>query len=253
MSGLATYSAGSDRTKHEDLVTTHAPLVKRIAYHLMNRLPPSVQVEDLIQAGMIGLLEAASNYDAGQGATFETYAGIRIRGAMLDEMRRSDWTPRSVHRKARKVAEVMREIEHAEGRDARDVEVAEALDMSLEDYHQILADASGARIFSYEELSEFGEVVPGELNTRIRNQMLEGPLKGLENHHFKDALAEAIAGLPERERLVIALYYDEELNLREIGQVLGVSESRVCQIHSQAALRLRSRLDEWLPARDSEA
>jgi len=253
MSGLATYSAGSDRTKHEDLVTTHAPLVKRIAYHLMNRLPPSVQVEDLIQAGMIGLLEAASNYDAGQGATFETYAGIRIRGAMLDEMRRSDWTPRSVHRKARKVAEVMREIEHAEGRDARDVEVAEALDMSLEDYHQILADASGARIFSYEELSEFGEVVPGELNTRIRNQMLEGPLKGLENHHFKDALAEAIAGLPERERLVIALYYDEELNLREIGQVLGVSESRVCQIHSQAALRLRSRLDEWLPARDREA
>ncbi len=252
MSGLATYSASKNGTKYEDLVTTHAPLVKRIAYHLMNRLPPSVQVEDLIQAGMIGLLEAASNYDAGQGATFETYAGIRIRGAMLDEMRRSDWTPRSVHRKARKVAEVMREIEHAEGRDARDVEVAEALDMSLEDYHQILADASGARIFSYEELSEFGEVVPGDNNSRIHNQMLEGPLKGLENTHFKEALTEAIAGLPERERLVIALYYDEELNLREIGQVLGVSESRVCQIHSQAALRLRSRLDEWLPARDRD-
>jgi len=247
MSGLASYTASTDKSSHDDLITRHAPLVKRIAYHLMNRLPPSVQVEDLIQAGMIGLLEAASNYDAGQGATFETYAGIRIRGAMLDEMRRSDWTPRSVHRKARRVAEVMREIENAEGRDARDVEVAEAMDLSLEEYHQILADASGARIFSYEELSEFGEVVPGESNTRIHNQMLEGPLKGLENSHFKDALGEAIAGLPERERLVIALYYDEELNLREIGQVLGVSESRVCQIHSQAALRLRARLEEWLP------
>ena len=255
MSGLATTynSAGTKAKTHEDLVTTHAPLVKRIAYHLMNRLPPSVQVEDLIQAGMIGLLEAAGNYDAGQGASFETYAGIRIRGAMLDEIRRSDWTPRSVHRKARQVAEVIREIEHAEGRDARDVEVAEALDMSLEEYHQILADASGARIFSYEELSEFGDVVPGESKGRnVRNQMHDGPLKGLEQSHFKEALADAIAGLPERERLVIALYYDEELNLREIGQVLGVSESRVCQIHSQAALRLRARLGDWLPEQDED-
>jgi RNA polymerase sigma factor for flagellar operon FliA len=255
MSGLATYSA-SQKQAHEDLVSAHAPLVKRIAYHLMNRLPPSVQVEDLIQAGMIGLLEAGANYDATQGASFETYAGIRIRGAMLDEIRRSDWTPRSVHRKARQVAEVMRAIENAEGRDARDVEVAEALDMSLEEYHQILSDASGARIFSYEELSEFGDVVPGRESAQRaaegRNQMFDGPLKGLENQHFKEALADAIAGLPERERLVIALYYDEELNLREIGQVLGVSESRVCQIHSQAAIRLRSRLGEWLPESGAE-
>ncbi len=168
MSGLATYSTSGAKAMHEDLVTTHAPLVKRIAYHLMNRLPPSVQVDDLIQAGMIGLLEAAGNYDAGQGASFETYAGIRIRGAMLDEIRRSDWTPRSVHRKAR--------------------QVAEALDISLEEYHQILADASGARIFSYEELSEFGEVMPGERSGNgapARNQMNEGPLKGLEHAHFK--------------------------------------------------------------------
>lgn len=251
MSNLATYSAVQAKN-HDDLVTTHAGLVKRIAYHLMNRLPPSVQVEDLIQAGMIGLIEAGRNYDAGQGASFETYAGIRIRGAMLDEIRRSDWTPRSVHRKARMVAEAMREIENAEGRDARDVEVAESLDISLEEYHQILADSSGARIFSYEELAELGEVVPGDHvgQQRQRNQLNEGPLMGLEKSRFKEALADAIAGLPERERLVIALYYDEELNLREIGQVLGVSESRVCQIHSQAAIRLRSRLSEWLPDED---
>jgi RNA polymerase sigma factor for flagellar operon FliA len=253
MNTVAAYSE-VQASSHDDLITAHAALVKRIAYHLMNRLPPSVQVDDLIQAGMIGLIEAGRNYDAGLGASFETYAGIRIRGAMLDEIRRSDWTPRSVHRKARMVAEAMREIENAEGRDARDVEVAESLDMSLEEYHQILADSSGARIFSYEELTELGELVPGDshsTNPRQSNELNEGPLQGLEKSHFKDALADAIAGLPERERLVIALYYDEELNLREIGQVLGVSESRVCQIHSQAAIRLRSRLGEWLP-QDSE-
>ena len=126
MSNLATYGAAKQQN-FDDLVTRHAPLVKRIAYHLMNRLPPSVQAGDLIQAGMIGLIEASRNYDPSQGASFETYAGIRIRGAMLDEIRRSDWTPRSVHRKARMVAEAMREIENAEGRDARDVEVAEAM------------------------------------------------------------------------------------------------------------------------------
>ena len=161
MSNLATYGATPEQG-FDDLVTRHAPLVKRIAYHLMNRLPPSVQAEDLIQAGMIGLIEASRNYDPSQGASFETYAGIRIRGAMLDEIRRSDWTPRSVHRKARMVADAMREIENSEGRDARDVEVAESLGMSLEDYHHVLQDASGARIFSYEELSEVGEVVPTE-------------------------------------------------------------------------------------------
>jgi RNA polymerase sigma factor for flagellar operon FliA len=246
VNSLASYEA-VDAAGTTDLVTRHASLVKRIAYHLMNRLPPSVQVEDLIQAGMIGLIEASRNYDPSQGASFETYAGIRIRGAMLDEIRRSDWTPRSVHRKARMVADAMREIEHETGRDARDVEVAETLGMSLDEYHQILQDATGARIFSYEELTEVGETSPGE-QTRQPSAGLEGPFEGLEKDDFKAALADAIAGLPERERLVIALYYDEELNLREIGQVLGVSESRVCQIHSQAAMRLRSRLTDWLPS-----
>lgn len=253
MNNLATY-AHTAKAGYDDLVSRHAPLVKRIAYHLMNRLPPSVQAEDLIQAGMIGLIEASRNYDPSQGASFETYAGIRIRGSMLDEIRRSDWTPRSVHRKARQVAEAMREIEHETGRDARDVEVSETLGISLDEYHQILQDSSGSRIFSYEELSEVGEVVPSEGgyagSARAKNSLFESPVDGLEKDNFKLALAEAIASLPERERLVIALYYDEELNLREIGQVLGVSESRVCQIHSQAALRLRSRLTEWLPNKE---
>ncbi len=246
MNGLASYQAVQVQGNLDDLVNKHAGLVKRIAYHLMNRLPPSVQSEDLIQAGMMGLLEAGRNYDSNQGASFETYAGIRIRGAMLDEIRRSDWTPRSVHRKARMVADAMREIENTEGRDARDVEVAETLNISLEDYHSILKDASGSRIFSFDELIALGEVDnQGEgLSISADSQT---PDDGLERDDFKNALASAISGVPERERLVVALYYDEELNLREIGQVLGVSESRVCQIHSQAAMRLRSRMSSWLP------
>jgi len=242
VNGLAAYSVMQEQEQnYDELVNRHAPLVKRIAYHLMNRLPPNVQADDLIQAGMIGLLEAGRNYDPSQGASFETYAGIRIRGAMLDEIRRSDWTPRSVHRKARVVADAMREIENEQGRDARDVEVAEALGISLKEYHAILQDASGCRIFSLDELNSVGDVTRGEVGG-----VHAGPFEGLQKDAFKGALADAIAGLPERERLVMVLYYDEELNLREIGQILGVSESRVCQIHSQAALRLRSRLEEWL-------
>ncbi len=241
MNGLATYTAIQEQQTFSDLVNEHAGLVKRIAYHLMNRLPPNVQADDLIQAGMLGLLEASKNYDPTQGASFETYAGIRIRGAMLDEIRRSDWTPRSVHRKARMVAEAMREIENNEGRDARDVEVAEALDMSLDEYHQILKDSTGCRIFSLDELTAVNDGLPFQTEGTS-----DTPLEGLQKSAFKKALADAIAGLPERERLVIAMYYDDEMNLREIGSVLGVSESRICQIHSQATLRLRSRLTEWL-------
>ena len=225
----------------EDLVSKHAALVKRIAYHLMSRLPPSVQADDLIQAGMIGLLEASRNYDASQGASFETYAGIRIRGAMLDEIRRTDWTPRSVHRKARQVAEAVREIENQEGRDARDVEVAEKLGIDLHEYHRILQDATGCRVFSIDDAGVNGDDAPQPVADAPRNE----PLDSLHNADFKAALAEAISNLPERERLVMAMYYDEELNLREIGDVLGVSESRVCQIHGQAQIRLRARMTEW--------
>lgn len=240
MNGAAMYAATQDNANADAMVMKHAPLVKRIAYHLMSRLPPSVQADDLIQSGMIGLLEAAKNYDASQGASFETYAGIRIRGAMLDEIRRTDWTPRSVHRKARQVAEAVRSIENEKGRDARDNEVAEAMGISLEEYHRILQDATGCRVFSIDEPGHSGD----EPDYSLQDQPNE-PLDSLQNQGFKAALAEAIAGLPERERLVMAMYYDEELNLREIGDVLGVSESRVCQIHGQALIRLRARMGEW--------
>lgn len=152
--GLAAYTemAGVNATSQDELVVEHASLVKRIAYHLISRLPSCVQVDDLIQAGMIGLLEAARNYDALQGASFETYAGIRIRGSMLDEIRKGDWTPRSLHRKVREISQAMRTIETEQGRDARDSEVAERLDMTLEEYHQVLQDASSHQIVSFEDI-----------------------------------------------------------------------------------------------------
>jgi RNA polymerase sigma factor for flagellar operon FliA len=230
-----------DLKTSNELVVLHESLVKRIAYHLMSRLPASVQADDLVQAGMIGLIEASRKFDPEQGASFETYAGIRIRGAMLDEIRRTDWTPRSVHRKAREVAEAVRKIENEKGRDARDVEVAKVMGLELNEYHKILQDATGCRIFSYEDPGTLGEENFAQ-HARQPNQ----PLENLQKSDFKAGLADAIKGLPERERLVMALYYDEELNLREIGDILGVSESRVCQIHGQALIRLRARMGEWL-------
>ena len=244
MSGAAMYAAVQAGTT-EDWVIQHAPLVKRIAYHLMGRLPDTVQLDDLIQSGMLGLLEAIKNYDAGQGASFETYAGIRIRGAMLDELRRADWTPRSVHKKARMVAGAIREVENQIGRDAKDTEVAGHMGISLEEYRQILQDTVSCKTFSVEELIQGEESVMDDIHTR--NQ----PEEQLMQQNFHQALAKAIADLPERERLVVSLYYDEELNLREIGLVLNVSESRISQICSQAMLRLRARLADWLEGNDN--
>lgn len=238
----ATYDAvASIERPLEELVETHADLVKRIAYHVISRMPPHVEVEDLIQAGMIGLLQAAQNFAADKGANFETYAGIRIRGAMLDEARRANWTPRSTVRQARQISQAIREIENRTGRDARGAEIAASLGMELDEYYRALESAVSTRLLSFDELADDPE----------RAQLLPespemSPDGSCEADAFRDALADAIGSLPEREQLVLSLYYDDELNLREIGEVLGVSESRVCQIHGQAVVRIRSRLGEWL-------
>ncbi len=223
-------------------VEEHAPLVKRIAYHMMLRMPACVQVDDLIQAGMIGLLEAAQKYDGSRGASFETYAGIRIRGAIVDEMRRGDWVPRSVHRNARRVAQAIKVVEARTGRDARDADVAAEMGISLDEYFEILQDTNGSRLFSYEET--FGDE-DSNIDASETSSAFASPLDRLQRDGLKKALTSAIEHLPERERMVLALYYNEELNLKEIGLVLGVSESRVSQIHSQAAARLKSRMSGW--------
>lgn len=235
MNGALRYASVQD-CPQDDLVARHISLVKRIAHHLAGRLPDSVQIDDLIQVGMIGLLEAARNFDGGQGASFETYATIRVRGAMIDEVRRNDWAPRSVHRRTRQMAEAVREVENREGRHARDQEIAAALDVSLEEYHRMLVDVRGHRFFS---LSDIGD---GDDARELVAADEPDVVDGLQREEMRRRLAEAIMELPEKERLVMALYYDEALNLREVGAVLGVSESRICQLHAQAMLRLKARL-----------
>lgn len=227
--------------RDDELVTRYAPLVKRIAYHLVGRLPASVMVDDLIQAGMIGLLDAARHYDEAQGASFETYASIRVRGAMLDELRRNDWAPKSVHRKARDVAEAVQRVEADTGRDATDKEVAREMGISLDEYHQILLDASTCKVANFEDLG-LDESAMGDGQPDAE----PAPLRAIQNERFATSLAGAIETLPERERLVLSLYYDKELNLKEIGAVLNVSESRVSQLLGQAHVRLRARLGDWL-------
>jgi len=222
------------------LLEQHTVLVKRIAYHLLARLPASVQVDDLIQSGMIGLFEAANNFDNSKGASFETFAGIRIRGAMLDEIRRGDWTPRSVHKNSRMISEAIKQLEAQFGRDVSDIEVAEKLDISLNDYHHILSEVSTGKILGIDDLGVSEDAI------KLSDDCIaDDPYQSIEQSAFKKGLAQCIKSLPEREALVLSLYYDEELNLREIGQVLDVSESRVSQIHSQAMHRLKARMQSW--------
>jgi RNA polymerase sigma factor for flagellar operon FliA len=223
-----------DRSVGDALVLRHAELVKRIAYHLAGRLPSSVEVDDLIQAGMLGLLEAAANFSTGRGASFETYAGIRIRGAMIDALRKLDWAPRSVHRKSREVANAIRTLEAELGREARDSEIAKHMNLTLEQYHSIIQDTASCQIASIED-------------TPVGQLDAEGvdPFVNLANEGFRASLAAAINDLPDRERLVMSLYYGDELNLKEIGAILQVTESRVCQLHGQALARLRARLTSW--------
>ena len=239
MNAQAMY-ADVQRHGAESNIDAYAPLVKRIAFHLHSRLPPSVQVEDLIQAGMIGLLEALANYDPTQGASFETYAGIRIRGSMLDEIRIGDWTPRAVRRQNRALVQATKEVEDLKGAEATDTEVAEHMGITIAEYHRMVDNAASSRMFSLDDDRQ-----SGDWSESIASDEDATPEELCEGHDFKRAVAGAIEDLPERERLVMALYYDEELTLKEVGAVLGLSESRVCQIHGQALVRLRSRLGEW--------
>lgn len=218
------------------LVEQHASLVRRIAVHLAARLPASVEVDDLCQSGMIGLLEASRSFDPQGGASFETFAGIRIRGAMIDELRRGDWAPRSVHRRMREIAAATRALEQRLGRDVSEGEVAAHLDMPLEEYRAVTADATRCQVLSMHIEDSDGD--PGLIDVAGDEQ----PDQTLFENEFREHLGDAIEQLPEREKLVLSLYYQDELNLKEIGAVLGVSESRVCQIHGQAVLRLRGRL-----------
>ncbi|MDR5875253.1 RNA polymerase sigma factor FliA [Halomonas sp. CUBES01] len=225
------------RIKQSELMTEYMPLVRRQALTLQVRLPASIELDDLIQAGMMGLLEALGRFDATQGATFATFASQRIRGAMVDELRTRDWLPRSVRRSARAVDETVRRLEQSLGRAPEEGEIAEALAMSLGDYQQLLHDTNSGQLLPFEELVADGA-------EPYNREIGSSPFDHLLDAQQRETLEAAIEALPEREKLLMALYYQEELNLKEVGAVLGVTESRVSQLHSQAVSRLRAKLND---------
>lgn len=232
------YTASGFNDK-EECITEYAPLVKRIAHHLMLRLPSSIEVDDLIQAGMMGLLEAAGRYDELRGAQFETYASQRILGSMLDELRQADWMPRSLRRDMRRIEAAMSKLQQRLGKPPSETELAQELGMPLTEYQQLLFTSRGAQLIYYEDFHSEGEE---DFFERYDFESDTNPLELLQDERFRSALIKAIENLPERERQLMGMHYEQDMNLREIGEVMGVSESRVCQLHSQAVARLRSSL-----------
>ncbi|MBX8501103.1 RNA polymerase sigma factor FliA [Pseudomonas lijiangensis] len=224
------------KMNQQELLKQYLPLVRRQALGLKTRLPANIELDDLIQAGSIGLLDAMTRYDVDIGATFGTFASQRIRGAMIDELRTRDWVPRSVRRNARALEDAIHRLEQSLGRPAKEREIAAAMGLSLDEYHQVLSDTNGSQMLPIDDL--------GEDHSEALSSKHITPFAELVNDRNRIHLIRAIDAVPERERVLLALCYQEKLNLREIGMVLGVSESRACQLHSQAIARLRTSMAE---------
>ncbi len=226
------------------VVKQYGPMVRRVASQLALRLPANVAIDDLIQAGMIGLFDALSRYEEGHGAQFETFAMQRIRGAMIDELRSADWVSRSTRKNQRAIEAAIQKLEQMLFRPPNETEVAKQMDLPLADYQQLLADAKGAQLVYLDEFNDedgHSDFWSGKVAARARTLR-----EILHDSQFRAALIAGIERLPEREKLVMGMYYEQEMNLKEIGVVLGVSESRICQLHSQAVSRIRVGLKTWL-------
>jgi RNA polymerase sigma factor for flagellar operon FliA len=245
---MYTATGKTEKSEKNDLLTAYMPMVKRLAHHMMGRLPPSVEEDDMVQAGMIGLLDAISRYNEDQSAQFEAYAIQRIRGSMIDELRHTDWMPRSARQSMRKIEQAISVLQHQLGRQPSETEIAEAMKIPLDEYQSMLGDARGHQLLYFED---FGET--DENDSFLDKQTADEasmPLPQLLDANLRACIIAGIENLPEREKLLMSLYYEEELNLREISEVFGVSESRICQLHGQAIARLRTKLkdDAWIAA-----
>jgi RNA polymerase sigma factor for flagellar operon FliA len=238
------YTATGKINDAEGIVIQYADLVKKIAYQVKAKLPASVDIDDLIQAGMIGLLDAASRYQENKGAQFKTYASQRIHGAMMDELRSADWLPRSIRKQMRDVEKAIHGLQQRMGRAPTESEVAMQLKISISEYHQLLTECGGHQLIYFEDFQKTDDE-DHFLDRHVKNDSSD-VINVLLASGFKGALKDAVDKLPEREKLLMGLYYEQELNLKEIGAVMNVTESRVSQLHSQAVARIRSILKEQL-------
>lgn len=235
--------ATTGRLDKTTAIKQYAPLVRRMAHHMLSRLPANVEIDDIVQAGLIGLMDAVGRYEETQGAQFETYATQRIKGAMLDELRAADWLPRSVRKNQRSIETAISKLQQRFARPPTDAEIAKEMALTIDDYHAMLADARGLQLVHFEDFSASDD--DDDFLDRHCPDSSAEPSEMLREERFKQALVGAIGDLPEREKHLMGMYYEQDMNFREIAAVLGVTESRVCQLHTQAVSRLRTKLKNW--------
>lgn len=235
-------TTGVDGKLRDQLIMDYAPLIRYVAQRISSRLPSNIEIDDLISAGVIGLMDAIEKYDPSRDNKFKTYAEFRIRGAILDELRSQDWVPRSVRDKAKKMERTYHELEQRFGRAVTDAELSEAMGVNLEEYYEIVSKVKGVQLLSVDELSSPNQPDKKSLLEILENPNVKNPYQHLKSKGIEDDLKKKINELPEKQRLVLSLYYFEDLNLKEIGKILDVTESRVSQLHTQAVEKLRSKL-----------
>jgi RNA polymerase sigma factor for flagellar operon FliA len=223
------------------LIRQYQPLVRKLAHHMMAKLPANVQVDDLIQVGLIGLSEALTRFEATQGVQFETFATQRIRGAMLDELRENDWVSRSTRKSQKDIEEALRKLEHRLGRSPLESEIAAELNMTLSEYQGLLSKVRGTQLVYLEDMNHNPDDEDGFLDRHMGDSTVD-PLNMLRDQRLRQALVAAIKNLPEREQHIMSMYYEQDMNLKEIAAVLNVTESRICQLHSQSIARLRAKM-----------
>ncbi|WP_326541671.1 RNA polymerase sigma factor FliA [Pseudorhodoferax sp.] len=224
----------------EHMIRQYVPLVRRLAHHMIAKLPPNVELDDLIQVGMIGLSEALTRYEAAQGVQFETFATQRIRGAMIDELREGDWMSRGSRKSQKDIERAVQRVEQRLGRSAKESEIAAELGMALAEYQDLLNKVRGTQLVYLEDMG--GSDDDEGFLDRHTGDTEADPVNLLRNERLRGALVEAIKSLPEREQYIMSMYYEKDLNLKEIAAVLGITESRVCQLHSQSVARLRAKM-----------
>jgi len=233
---------GIKREQKEELIKEYAPLIRFVAQKIAVRLPPNIDIDDLISAGAIGLMDAIDKWDPTRDNKFKTYAEFRIRGAILDELRSQDWIPRSVRDKSKALDRTISALESELGRSPKDEEICERLNMPMEEFHDLINQVRPVSLLSIDDQPSFSDSDKKSIVNILEGAKSANPFNQLNVKVVKDVVAKAIEDLPERQRLVLSLYYFEDLNLKEIGQVLRVTESRVSQLHAQAVLRLRAKL-----------